>query len=62
MPIKRLILILLAVIAAAGLTIFLAMFLAVNLNVGGAGVWLLILPIAMVMYVGLRTLIARGDD
>ncbi|QBY01469.1 hypothetical protein E2K80_12660 [Rhodophyticola sp. CCM32] len=59
MPLDRFILIILAVLAAAGLTIFIGTALVASLQIGNGFGWLIFMPIALVIYIFARVILDR---
>lgn len=62
MPLDRLVLIIVVVIAAAGLTVFLGAFVAANLQFGTGIGWFVVLPIALVLYIIARVILDRVNS
>ncbi len=58
MPLDRLVLIIVAVIAAAGATVWLASLVAASIQVPLLG-WFLVLPVLLILYIGWRVIADR---
>ncbi len=61
MPLDRLVLILVIVIAAAGVTIWLGTMVAAAMQVPQIG-WFVVIPVALIIYIGWRVIIERINN